>query len=675
MKTRKTIKTLSAFLVTLSAITSGARAADLYWRTDGTSGGTWTSTYWSNPASATGGTAWTAGNNAVFTANSTLTFAGSTVGNVTVASGKVVTITQNGKLNLGGLVSTFDVGTGATLTWQTQTVSDNSSGGITKNGDGLLDLGSLTFATNMTGGFTLNAGTVIATGNKALGNGTLTLNGGTLQTTGTRTFAVTSTTIGGDFAFAGTGNANWGTGNIGLGSGTRTITHNTTSGSRQLLGAISGAGGLSFAGNGGAQIYLGNTANNFGNLTITGGEVVANGDGALGSGNAITLDGGRLTLASMDTSGNTSALSAASISSGRTIYLGESVGTSLSTQGITGVTTFNGAMTDMTGKTGYWAKQGAGILQLGGVSNYSGATAINNGILQLTTGNDRLPTGTVVSLGQAGSANLGTLDLNGRNQQIAGLVSTSGTNAGAAKNTVTSASPAMLTLNTSGSNTYAFGDNSATNSGVLTGALSLTKSGTGTQILGGTNTYNGTTAITRGTLSVTGSLASPSTSVSSGATLTGNGTIAGALTTLGNTAVIAPGVAAAGTLTVGSLDVTDGATVNIALGTTPSLLVISGLLNGSSNAGDIKFNFTDAGGLLTGQAYTVLTFGSQSGLDYSDLAAISLPASLTLDSSFGTGGWYISTNGLQVQLIPEPQTIGLGGLGLLLLMRRRRRNS
>jgi autotransporter-associated beta strand protein len=377
----------------------------------------------------------------------------------------------------------------------------------------------------------------------------------------------------------------------------------------------------------------------------------------------------------MATSGTASALTAASIGSGHTIYLGDTAGTAISTQGATGVTTFNGVMTDLSGKTGGWAKQGAGTLQVGGVSTYSGPTAINNGTVQLTTGNDRLPTNTVISIGQSASTNLGTLDLNGQNQQIAGLVSSAGTNAGASKNTVKSASAATLTINTGGSNSYSYGDSTTTNSGVITGAINLVKSGTGTQTLGGANTYTGTTAITGGTLSVTGSLASPTTTISSGATLTGNGTLTGAITTLANTAAITPGVSGLGTLSLASLNAASGVTVNSALGTTSALLAISGSLNGSANAGDFKFNFTDAGGLITGHAYTVLTFGSQSGLDYSDLAVASLPPSFTLDTSFGTDGWNISDGGLQVQFIPEPHAVGLAGVGMLLLLQRRRRHS
>ena len=529
------------------AASSQARAADEYWRTDGTAGGTWASTYWNiGSANAAGGTGWTAGNNAVFTTNSSLTFASATVGNVIISPNQTVTITAGGLLTLGG-VRTFDIGTGATLTWSSQSQgagAGNEGAGIIKNGAGTLSWGAGPGNNaRYDGGFTLNAGTVIVSGDYALGtNCTLALNGGTLQSSGTRAFTVNNVTVGGDFALAGTGNANWDQAlAVGLGAATRTVTNNTTSGSRQFRGLISGnAGvGLAFTGtNGvsGAQIYLGNTGNTFnGPLTIKAGEVVFNGNGALGSGTDITLDGGRLTMASMNAAGNTSALTAATIDSNKTVYVGDTAGTSISIQGATGVTTFNGVIADVSGKTGAWAKQGAGVLILGGVSTYSGTTAINNGTVQLALGNDRLPTGTVLSFGQAASANLGTLDLNGNQQQVAGLTSTAGTNATALKNMVTNSSPTPATLTLGGSGSYVYGNGSTSNSGVIAGALNIVVNGGGRQTLGGVNTYTGGTTVSNGTLVLTGAgtVGSGAIDLKHGALFDVSGTTAGRYTLSG----------------------------------------------------------------------------------------------------------------------------------------------
>jgi hypothetical protein len=275
----------------------------LYWRTDGTSG-LWTDANWSNPASATGGSAYTANTDAIFSANSTLTFATFSIGNVTVNDGVTVTVTAAGTLSMNGSVRTFNIGTGSTLTWTSQTVTTNSAAGITKSGSGTLNLGALTFTTNMNGGFTLNNGTVIVSGSKAFGNGGFTINGGTIQSSGSSTFTPTSITIGSDFTFTGTGNDIYGA-NVSLGAVTRTITNSTTSGSRQFSGIISGDNGVGLTINGagtgtvilsGANTYTGLTTISGSNLQFnrTGGTTIP-------TTNSITINGGTLKVSTNQT--------------------------------------------------------------------------------------------------------------------------------------------------------------------------------------------------------------------------------------------------------------------------------------------------------------------------------------------------------------------------------------
>ncbi len=450
-----------------------------------------------------------------------------------------MTITQAGTLTLGG-IRTFNIGTGSTLNWTGQsqsTASGNEGAGIIKSGTGTLNWGPGP-GTNVRydGGFTLNAGTVIVSGTNSFSSGAMTINGGTIQSSLGLTYTSSSLTIGGDFTFSGTGNDVWKNA-IGIGSATRTIT-DSTSGSRAFTGVVTGSGsaGLSFNGSGTGAIYLTNASNAFaGPITITGGEVGFANDGSFGTSTSIVVDGGRLTSAGATGTGVTSTWSPS-----RSIQVGDTAGTSINVADPAGDLTYNGVISDAAGKTGAWAKAGPGIMRLGGSSTYSGATAINAGTLQVTTANDRLPIGTTVSIGTAGtalalgSANTGTLDLDGVNQQIAGLNSIAylGTSTVTTQNTVTT-STGSSTLTLGGSGTYSYGGSTAATSGVITGAIALVKTGSGIQTIGGSNTYTGGTIVSGGTLRVNNASGSGTgtlgITIASGGTFGGSGSVSGAV--------------------------------------------------------------------------------------------------------------------------------------------------
>ena len=147
--------------------------------------GVWSTTEgadWTSTAGASSGTAWVNGNNAVFWTNSTVTGGSGTnqVSSITVNDGVTANVaagaTIQGVSSNSGVV-TMNIGTNASyVTAQANLYAM----GYIKNGAGTLVMSNTNTGGNYNGGFTLNAGTVLAAGYPALGNGTVTIRGGTL---------------------------------------------------------------------------------------------------------------------------------------------------------------------------------------------------------------------------------------------------------------------------------------------------------------------------------------------------------------------------------------------------------------------------------------------------------------------------------------------------------------
>ena len=566
------IATFTAFLLAGGA---SAQAQTSYTSTTATTA--WNASRWNNSTDASPYTStYTAGNNVSFTSGS-YSFAGMgsslTVGNITLGNNVSVNFATIGSsFSTGGAVRTITLGSGSTFDFNGEAMSTTAGTGIIISGSGVFATGAYSSTANAQS-FTINGGTVIARGTTGLGNGAasvLNLNGGTLASNATRAFDNTrfggGIVIGGNMQFgelatvvslaSSTADLSFAN-NVSLGSAARTFTLGNN-GTQTFSGIISNtSGGLTFAANSGAggRFDITGTANTFtGPINITAGEVRFSADGSLGnSANTIVIDGGRLATASAATY---------TITTGRGIAVGDGAGTSISTT-TSGTLTYNGVIANKTGETGSWAKQGDGTFVLGGVSTYTGNTAIEAGILQLTGGNDRLPTSTVVSLGSTGTT-LGTLDLNGRSQQIAGLVSTTGTVAsGSVKNTVTSTAAATLEINVAEGTTKSYGAGTTQNSGVIGGLLGLTKSGLGTQVLGDANTYTGGTTVNAGTLALSGL---GTLGATTGTVAIGAGTLdLGGLTRTSGAFTLDSGTLRNGTLTAASYALNNSGTVSAAL--------------------------------------------------------------------------------------------------------------
>lgn len=244
---------------------------------------------------------------------------------------------------------------------------------------------------------------------------------------------------------------------------------------------------------------------------------------------------------------------------------------------------------------------GSGTVTLGTSNTYSGGTVLNGGTTVFSALNN-LGSGALTFSGGTLQYSANTDDLSTRLVTLASGQST--INIGA--NTVTFANP--------------IGNN---------GAGGLTKAGSGTLTLNGTNIYTGNTIVSQGTLALGANTYisnSAAIIVSSGATLdagssgvglpvmtgagqilAGAGTISG--TVISSNGVITPGTnGVVGTLTFANDLQINGGTLNIDLSTTPAqsdLIVVGGAL--SLTGGTVQLNVT---GTLPNGRYKLIQYGS-----------------------------------------------------------------
>ncbi len=216
------------------------------------------------------------------------------------------------------------------------------------------------------------------------------------------------------------------------------------------------------------------------------------------------------------------------------------------------------------------------------------------------------------------------------------------------------------------------------------GSLGLTKLGTNTLTLNGTNTYTGATTVTSGTLvvsgggsigngavvvkggilNVNGSIGNGGVTVDSGATLSGNGTIGGITVVNGNlnpgnspgTLNFTASLTLNGTVTMEITGITAGA-YDILKGNGSDTLTLGGTL-ALNNTG---YTATLHDSIQIFQNWTSITGG------FSSFTGRELGGGLSWDTSaLGSTGY--------ITVVPEPSTWMLfaGGLTFVIVMRRRR---
>ncbi|WP_206522855.1 autotransporter-associated beta strand repeat-containing protein, partial [Mesorhizobium sp. M7A.F.Ca.US.006.01.1.1] len=230
----------------------------------------------------------------------------------------------------------------------------------------------------------------------------------------------------------------------------------------------------------------------------------------------------------------------------------------------------NGYQVEITsplGGVGALTKLGAGELYVIGANTYAGGTNIEAGRLFLGDGGTLgAPTGSLFIASGA------TLDLGITSQTVGSL-----SGAGDITSSITMGTPSLLTVDEATDTTFS----GAIRNGIQVASpgsaglpailvptvVGLTKSGTGTLTLSGSNTYTGNTHVAGGTLIINGALSNTQVAVASGAALGGTGTITGTVTVSGRlfTGTVAPGAGdGIGTMSVGAVTFKTGSTYQVA---------------------------------------------------------------------------------------------------------------
>ncbi len=442
-------------------------------------------------------------------------------GGASVANGKTITLqnTSTGTLTATGVVTgaggvaTAGAGVGSIVI----TGASTYTGGFTLGGSSsvILSTSSTGADGNPTDG-PFGAGTTAST----LGTGTIrATTGGDITIKNVLTLAgnVTASTLASEKSLIFTAPATL--------TGTRTFTVNlgATDATKSLtfqgnIGESGGAQGLTKAGTG---IMILSGSNDYSGLTtVSGGTLRVQSAGALGtSALGTTVNGtntGAASTARLELNGGVTVTGEALTISGFGNFLGALTSFTGSNEWAGNVTiglagtrigasagaslTISGVIDSGAVNTGLSIRTSGptGIVVLSGASTYLGDTQLLIGKLQLAGGDNRLPVATKFGIGNG--VNVVEFDLNGRNQEIAGLSVLSG--ATAANNSVNNSSGTLstLTVNTAAASPSTF-------TGILKGNLALAKTGADTLTITGANTYTGATTVSAGTLQVSGSSA------------------------------------------------------------------------------------------------------------------------------------------------------------------------
>ena len=221
---------------------------------------------------------------------------------------------------------------------------------------------------------------------------------------------------------------------------------------------------------------------------------------------------------------------------------------------------------------------------------------------------------------------------------------------------------------------------------VISGTGGVSQLGSGTTTLSGFNTYTGATLVSNGTLLVSGSISGSAVTVSGGTLGSSSGTTGGTVgsVTVTSGGTLAPGASTGILTSTGNLTMSSGSTfaaeVNATgVGTGYDQMVVAGNVNLGGSTLSLTGSYTGNGDVFTlilNNGASAVT-GTFSGL--SNGSSVFLGGQEFQISYFdvaSTGGFELSGgNDVSLMAVPEPGAAVslLGGLGLLLGLRRRRR--
>jgi len=532
------------------------------------------------------------------------------------------------------------------------------SGAITKNGTASV---TILNANSYTGGTIINAGTVEADANSALGTGTVTMNGGLLTNNVTATLANTV--------------------NLNAAASVAVASAQTLT----LSGAVTNSGALTKLGAGtltlsGPNTYAGNTTVSAGALNVTGSYTGAtNGSVFLANGSSLTFNMG----------------------AGTANFYGDGYASSPQIgEGSTGTLTLQSGTLNVNSQTSANSSGNLGSVRLGNAASGNGTVVVNGGALNVpgrilvaansaaAIGNVTISSGTV-TVGTPGTVgnyagtggngqgiiwfgggistvNLygGTLALWSLYDPTAGSAVTVNLSGGtlkaiAANSTFVNVTAGTLTLKVSTNGvtinpaSYAITiPNALTHDAGVTGAdggLTVNDSvGGGTLTLSAANTYTGTTTISGGTLLANNTTGSGTgigaVSINTNGTLGGTGIISGAITNYSG-GILLPGASGSGTLTVSNyLTLQSGSTNTFAVnGTTPANTKIVLAAPATVKYGGV-LNIVTNGTFTVGQTFTL--FSGAGATNTGNFASIA--------GSPGAGKAFTFTNGILSVVIAGP---------------------